>query len=176
MPATAQVMNDTLMEVRTAESAPSFAGSYMTWISIATALSQHIHPHATPSSIQRTRCTYIPQVTCWRMHSCSSCRHSSSQPSNDVRHTAHRVPQVEHTPPVHKRVLDILPGVSGGVARIMVGQPFDTIKTRLQVRQAPHTAGCSCSQSASTRRQRLPSIVCSRLVLVLPLAGHLVAA
>eukprot|EP00878_Enallax_costatus_P001008 GHUV01001141.1.p1 GENE.GHUV01001141.1~~GHUV01001141.1.p1 ORF type:complete len:354 (+),score=152.70 GHUV01001141.1:232-1293(+) len=40
---------------------------------------------------------------------------------------------VEHTPPVHKRVLDILPGVSGGVARIMVGQPFDTIKTRLQV-------------------------------------------
>lgn len=41
--------------------------------------------------------------------------------------------EVEHTPPVHKRVLDILPGVSGGVARIMVGQPFDTIKTRLQV-------------------------------------------
>jgi solute carrier family 25 carnitine/acylcarnitine transporter 20/29 len=41
--------------------------------------------------------------------------------------------QVEHTPAVHKRVLDILPGVSGGVARIMVGQPFDTIKTRLQV-------------------------------------------
>jgi hypothetical protein len=24
-------------------------------------------------------------------------------------------------------------GVSGGVARIMVGQPFDTVKTRLQV-------------------------------------------
>ncbi|KAF6266555.1 low-CO2-inducible chloroplast envelope protein [Scenedesmus sp. NREL 46B-D3] len=41
--------------------------------------------------------------------------------------------EVEHTPQVHKRVLDILPGVSGGVARIMVGQPFDTIKTRLQV-------------------------------------------
>jgi solute carrier family 25 carnitine/acylcarnitine transporter 20/29 len=41
--------------------------------------------------------------------------------------------EVEHTPPVHKRILDILPGVSGGVARIMVGQPFDTIKTRLQV-------------------------------------------
>jgi solute carrier family 25 carnitine/acylcarnitine transporter 20/29 len=41
--------------------------------------------------------------------------------------------QVEHTPPVHKRILDILPGVSGGVARIMVGQPFDTIKTRMQV-------------------------------------------
>ncbi len=41
--------------------------------------------------------------------------------------------EVEHTPPVHKRVLDIMPGVSGGVARIMVGQPFDTIKTRLQV-------------------------------------------
>lgn len=40
---------------------------------------------------------------------------------------------IEHTPPVHKRILDILPGVSGGVARIMVGQPFDTIKTRLQV-------------------------------------------
>lgn len=40
---------------------------------------------------------------------------------------------VEHTPPVHKRILDVLPGVSGGVARIMVGQPFDTIKTRLQV-------------------------------------------
>lgn len=36
-------------------------------------------------------------------------------------------------PAVHKRILDILPGVSGGVARIMVGQPFDTIKTRLQV-------------------------------------------
>jgi solute carrier family 25 carnitine/acylcarnitine transporter 20/29 len=34
---------------------------------------------------------------------------------------------------VHKRILDIMPGVSGGVARIMVGQPFDTIKTRLQV-------------------------------------------
>lgn len=41
--------------------------------------------------------------------------------------------QVEHTPTVHKRILDILPGVSGGVARVMVGQPFDTIKTRLQV-------------------------------------------
>eukprot|EP00878_Enallax_costatus_P017528 GHUV01018413.1.p1 GENE.GHUV01018413.1~~GHUV01018413.1.p1 ORF type:complete len:147 (-),score=31.33 GHUV01018413.1:2-442(-) len=41
--------------------------------------------------------------------------------------------EIEHTPPVHKRILDILPGVSGGVARIMVGQPFDTIKTRLQV-------------------------------------------
>jgi solute carrier family 25 carnitine/acylcarnitine transporter 20/29 len=41
--------------------------------------------------------------------------------------------EVEHTPPVHKRILDIMPGVSGGVARIMVGQPFDTIKTRLQV-------------------------------------------
>jgi hypothetical protein len=27
----------------------------------------------------------------------------------------------------------ICAGVSGGVARIMVGQPFDTIKTRLQV-------------------------------------------
>ncbi|PSC75329.1 low-CO2-inducible chloroplast envelope [Micractinium conductrix] len=40
---------------------------------------------------------------------------------------------VEHTPPVHKKVLDVLPGVSGGVARVMVGQPFDTIKTRLQV-------------------------------------------
>jgi len=34
---------------------------------------------------------------------------------------------------VHKRILDVMPGVSGGVARIMVGQPFDTIKTRLQV-------------------------------------------
>jgi len=41
--------------------------------------------------------------------------------------------EVEHTPPVHKRILDVLPGVSGGVARIMVGQPFDTIKTRMQV-------------------------------------------
>ncbi|KAL4431646.1 hypothetical protein ABPG77_001488 [Micractinium sp. CCAP 211/92] len=41
--------------------------------------------------------------------------------------------QVEHTPPVHKKVLDVLPGVSGGVARVMIGQPFDTIKTRLQV-------------------------------------------
>ncbi|GFR41679.1 hypothetical protein Agub_g2425, partial [Astrephomene gubernaculifera] len=40
---------------------------------------------------------------------------------------------VEHTPPIHKRVLDILPGVSGGVARVMIGQPFDTIKVRLQV-------------------------------------------
>lgn len=29
--------------------------------------------------------------------------------------------EVEHTPPVHKRVLDILPGISGGVARVMVG-------------------------------------------------------
>lgn len=28
--------------------------------------------------------------------------------------------QVEHTPPVHKRILDVLPGVSGGVARVMV--------------------------------------------------------
>jgi hypothetical protein len=28
--------------------------------------------------------------------------------------------EVEHTPPVHKRVLDIMPGVAGGVARIMV--------------------------------------------------------
>ncbi len=41
--------------------------------------------------------------------------------------------EVEHTPAVHKKILDILPGVSGGVARVMVGQPFDTIKTRLQV-------------------------------------------
>jgi hypothetical protein len=41
--------------------------------------------------------------------------------------------EVEHTPPVHKRILDLLPGVSGGVARVMVGQPFDTIKTRMQV-------------------------------------------
>ncbi|EFJ47772.1 hypothetical protein VOLCADRAFT_61165 [Volvox carteri f. nagariensis] len=41
--------------------------------------------------------------------------------------------QVEHTPPVHKRILDILPGISGGVARVMIGQPFDTIKVRLQV-------------------------------------------
>ncbi|GIL85892.1 hypothetical protein Vretimale_8964 [Volvox reticuliferus] len=41
--------------------------------------------------------------------------------------------QVEHTPPIHKRILDILPGVSGGVARVMIGQPFDTVKTRLQV-------------------------------------------
>lgn len=40
---------------------------------------------------------------------------------------------VEHTPPVHKKILDILPGISGGVARVMIGQPFDTIKTRLQV-------------------------------------------
>lgn len=28
--------------------------------------------------------------------------------------------QVEHTPPIHKKVLDILPGISGGVARVMV--------------------------------------------------------
>ncbi|GLI71751.1 hypothetical protein VaNZ11_017070 [Volvox africanus] len=41
--------------------------------------------------------------------------------------------QVEHTPPIHTRILDILPGVSGGVARVMIGQPFDTVKTRLQV-------------------------------------------
>ncbi|KAJ9529371.1 hypothetical protein QJQ45_013790 [Haematococcus lacustris] len=41
--------------------------------------------------------------------------------------------EVEHVPPVHKRVLDVLPGISGGIARVMVGQPFDTIKTRLQV-------------------------------------------
>lgn len=41
--------------------------------------------------------------------------------------------EVEHTPPIHKKVLDIVPGVAGGVARVMVGQPFDTIKTRLQV-------------------------------------------
>ncbi|KXZ50486.1 hypothetical protein GPECTOR_16g661 [Gonium pectorale] len=43
--------------------------------------------------------------------------------------------EVEHTPkdPPHKRVLELLPGISGGVARVMIGQPFDTIKTRLQV-------------------------------------------
>lgn len=41
--------------------------------------------------------------------------------------------EVEHTPKLHKRALDILPGVSGGIARVLVGQPFDTIKTRLQV-------------------------------------------
>ncbi|KAJ9505404.1 hypothetical protein QJQ45_011951 [Haematococcus lacustris] len=41
--------------------------------------------------------------------------------------------EVEHVPAVHKRILDVLPGVSGGIARVMVGQPFDTIKTRLQV-------------------------------------------
>ncbi|WIA14231.1 hypothetical protein OEZ85_002769 [Tetradesmus obliquus] len=41
--------------------------------------------------------------------------------------------EVERTPPAHRKMLDILPGVSGGVARIMVGQPFDTVKTRLQV-------------------------------------------
>eukprot|EP00882_Tetradesmus_deserticola_P010153 GHRQ01010728.1.p1 GENE.GHRQ01010728.1~~GHRQ01010728.1.p1 ORF type:complete len:103 (-),score=30.55 GHRQ01010728.1:1317-1625(-) len=50
--------------------------------------------------------------------------------------------QVEHTPQVHKRVLDILPGVSGGVARIMVGQPFDTIKTRLQASQLDAQQHC----------------------------------
>ena len=31
------------------------------------------------------------------------------------------------------QILDVLPGVAGGVTRVMVGQPFDTIKTRLQV-------------------------------------------
>lgn len=31
------------------------------------------------------------------------------------------------------QVLDVMPGVSGGVARVLIGQPFDTIKTRLQV-------------------------------------------
>lgn len=41
--------------------------------------------------------------------------------------------EVEHTPPVHKRILDFMPGISGGVARVMIGQPFDTIKVRLQV-------------------------------------------
>lgn len=41
--------------------------------------------------------------------------------------------EVDHVPKVHKKVLDILPGVSGGVARVLVGQPFDTVKTRLQV-------------------------------------------
>lgn len=41
--------------------------------------------------------------------------------------------EVEHTPPIHKKILDVLPGISGGVARVMIGQPFDTIKTRLQV-------------------------------------------
>lgn len=41
--------------------------------------------------------------------------------------------EVEHTPPVHKKILDILPGVSGGMARVAIGQPFDTLKTRLQV-------------------------------------------
>jgi hypothetical protein len=65
----------------------------------------------------------------------------------DTSVPGHRM-QVEHTPAVHKRVLDILPGVSGGVARIMVGQPFDTIKTRLQVggatsRSELHTAAHS---------------------------------
>ena len=45
-------------------------------------------------------------------------------------------------PPLHclqlpQQVLDILPGISGGMARVMIGQPFDTIKTRLQVRQRP---------------------------------------
>ncbi|KAG2488565.1 hypothetical protein HYH03_012884 [Edaphochlamys debaryana] len=41
--------------------------------------------------------------------------------------------EVEHTPSIHKRLLDVLPGVSGGVARVMIGQPFDTIKVRMQV-------------------------------------------
>jgi hypothetical protein len=47
--------------------------------------------------------------------------------------------QVEHIKPNHRKVLDIIPGISGGVARVMVGQPFDTIKTRMQVgRRAAH--------------------------------------
>jgi solute carrier family 25 carnitine/acylcarnitine transporter 20/29 len=57
--------------------------------------------------------------------------------------------QVEHTPAAHKRVLDILPGVSGGVARIMVGQPFDTIKTRLQVGSRHTAMQCNAQCAAS---------------------------
>lgn len=64
------------------------------------------------------------------------------------------------------QVLDILPGVSGGVARVMIGQPFDTIKTRLQVRprrpaaacgraaepKATVLSGCSCGHHAPSRQ------------------------
>lgn len=41
---------------------------------------------------------------------------------------------IEHIKPTHRRVLDIFPGVAGGMARVLVGQPFDTVKTRMQVR------------------------------------------
>jgi hypothetical protein len=43
---------------------------------------------------------------------------------------------VEHTPPVHKRILDVLPGVSGGVARVMVS--WDK-QSSLPARCHPHT-------------------------------------
>jgi hypothetical protein len=43
------------------------------------------------------------------------------------------------TPCCECQVLDIMPGVSGGVARVLIGQPFDTIKTRLQVSCAVHS-------------------------------------
>ncbi|PNW84152.1 hypothetical protein CHLRE_04g223300v5 [Chlamydomonas reinhardtii] len=53
--------------------------------------------------------------------------------SSDAMTINESLMEVEHTPAVHKRILDILPGISGGVARVMIGQPFDTIKVRLQV-------------------------------------------
>lgn len=61
-----------------------------------------------------------------------SCHTSASNPAKTAACCATAAPQV----------LDILPGVSGGVARVMIGQPFDTIKTRLQVRPLC----CSCGQ------------------------------
>lgn len=81
--------------------------------------------------------------------------------------------EIEHTPPVHKRVLDILPGVSGGVARIMVGQPFDTIKTRLQVLgkgtigaqgmppEMVYSNGMDCVRKMVSRVQLLENRICA---------------
>ncbi len=46
--------------------------------------------------------------------------------------------EVEHTPPVHKRILDFMPGISGGVARVMVSMRPEGLRT---CKQLPSHAG-----------------------------------
>ena len=80
-------------------------------------------PHAGPFALQRG------------LHPAPSCPALYPSPTAHASPARGTLSCSETQPPhaVRAQVLDVLPGVSGGVARVMVGQPFDTIKTRLQV-------------------------------------------
>jgi hypothetical protein len=57
--------------------------------------------------------------------------------------------EVEHTPAVHKRVLDVMPGVSGGVARIMVGVQITVLQATTSLITTPLlcSARTACSMA-----------------------------